>query len=150
MNRLMTYEQDQEVQGRYENQTETEMKRASYDSIVQEAGDLSLTGRRDPRSGPAQRYERFEPITVRAAARVLQLQRSGVVSAKEAAFYLRELATMDAHAGKSPITVRAAQLRAAAGPVGARCLTRRGGWDHPRSSRPGESGLLEFEASVLA
>jgi hypothetical protein len=62
-----------------------------------------------------QRYERFEPITVRTAARVLQLQRAGVVSAREAAFYLRELLAMDAHADAEAFSalVRAAQLRAA-------------------------------------
>jgi hypothetical protein len=46
------------------------------------------------------RYERFEPITVRAAARVLHLQRTGVVSPAEARFYLHELAAMDRHAGR--------------------------------------------------
>lgn len=62
-----------------------------------------------------QRYERFEAITVRTAARVLQLQRAGVVTAREAAFYLRELLAMDAHAGAEAFSalVRAAHLRAA-------------------------------------
>lgn len=50
-------------------------------------------------AGSEERCDRFEPITVRAAARVLQLQRAGVVSAHEARFYLRELVTMDLHAG---------------------------------------------------
>jgi hypothetical protein len=64
---------------------------------------------------PGQRYVRFEPITVCAAARVVELRWAGVVSAKEAAFYLRELATMDAHAGEEafPDLVRAAQRHAA-------------------------------------
>src|SRR5688572_13422062 len=75
---------------------------------------VSRTGsRRRPRERPASaaptvrsaagrggRYERFEPITVRAAARVLHLQRSGVVTPREARFYLSELAEMDAHAGR--------------------------------------------------
>jgi hypothetical protein len=66
---------------------------------------------------PQQRYERFEPVTVRAAARVLQLQRSGVIPAADAAFYLRELATMDAHAGADSFEslLRAARRQAAAG-----------------------------------
>jgi hypothetical protein len=54
--------------------------------------------RSDDLGRPERRYERFEPITVRAAARVLQLQRAGVVSAEETRFYLRELAEMDLHA----------------------------------------------------
>src|SRR5438067_57245 len=60
---------------------------------------------------PGPRYARFEPITVRAAARVLRLQRAGVVSAREAGFYLRELAAMDAHAGRGAFRslVRAAR-----------------------------------------
>lgn len=43
--------------------------------------------------------EQFEPVTVRAAARVLQLQRASVVSLPEARFYLQELAAMDRYAG---------------------------------------------------
>src|SRR5436309_2766040 len=53
---------------------------------------------RGARPGAGRRYERFESITVRAAARVLQVQRDGDITAQEAEFYLRELAAMDAHA----------------------------------------------------
>ena len=53
-----------------------------------------------PPAQPAPRYQRFEPVTVRAAARVLQLQRVGIVTAGEARFYLQELADMDEHAGR--------------------------------------------------
>jgi len=62
-----------------------------------------------------QRYERFEPITVRAAVRVLQLQREGVVTVKETASYLRWLVAMDAHASEDafPRLVRAAQRHCA-------------------------------------
>src|ERR1051325_5818576 len=69
--------------------------------------------RRDAVEAPGlePRDERFEAITIRAAARVLQLQRAGVVSAREARFYLRELTDMDAHAGRhaSPALARAAE-----------------------------------------
>jgi hypothetical protein len=62
-----------------------------------------------------QRYVRFEPITVRAAARVVELQWAGVIPAQDAPYYLRELLAMDAHAGEAafPNLVRAAQRRAA-------------------------------------
>ena len=43
---------------------------------------------------------RFEAITVRAAARVLRLQRTGVISTAEADFYLAELAEMDRYADR--------------------------------------------------
>ncbi len=45
------------------------------------------------------RYERFEPVTVRAAARLLRAGRTGLLSAAEADFYLEELVALDAHAG---------------------------------------------------
>jgi hypothetical protein len=82
------------------------------------AGSARAT-RGDGPENPRRRYERFEPITVRAAARVLHLQRGGVVSAREAWFYLRELAAMDAHAGPGafPSLARMAQRRACARPI---------------------------------
>lgn len=66
------------------------------------------------------RFARFEPITVATAARVLQLQRAGVVTPQEADFYLRELLALDAHADETafPGLFRAAQLRASTRPVG--------------------------------
>jgi hypothetical protein len=65
------------------------------------------------------RYERFEPITVRAAARVLHLQRTGIVTPAEARFYLQELTAMDAHAapGSSPSLARLAERRLPNGPA---------------------------------
>ncbi|MGV3720577.1 MAG: hypothetical protein ACO1SX_06665 [Actinomycetota bacterium] len=65
--------------------------------------------------GPEPRYDRFEPITVRAATRVLQLQQAGVVTAPEARFYLSELVTMDRHAGPGALRslTRLAQRHAA-------------------------------------
>jgi hypothetical protein len=66
-------------------------------------------------SAAEQRYARFEPITVRAATRILQLQQAGVVTENEARFYVRELVAMDAHAGEGAFQslLRAAQRRAA-------------------------------------
>lgn len=49
----------------------------------------------------AANLRRFEAVTVRAAARVLELEWVGTVSPEEALFYLEELAEMDAHAGGS-------------------------------------------------
>jgi hypothetical protein len=78
--------------------------------------DLVLVEREEPAgaTGDGRRYERFEAITVRAAARVLRLQQCGVVAAHEAEFYLRELAAMDAHAGRGAhrSLLRAAQRQA--------------------------------------
>src|SRR5205823_2231246 len=63
----------------------------------------------------------------------LQLQRAGVVSAREARFYLRELAAMDRHAGRGafPTLARMAQ-RAAATRRGARARRDEG----PDRGRP--------------
>jgi hypothetical protein len=47
------------------------------------------------------RFEKFEPITVRAAARVLYLGRTGRLSAPQVESYVRHLAAMDPHA--SPV-----------------------------------------------
>jgi hypothetical protein len=82
-------------------------------------------------------YERFEPITIRAAARVLHLQRAGVVSAAEAEFYLRELASMDAHAGDGAYAslLSAAQRRPSSQPVkGRRTRRTEGGQDRRRGA----------------
>jgi hypothetical protein len=70
---------------------------------------------RNPSGGAA---PRFEPVTVGAAARVLRLHREGGLSAREARFYLRELAAMDAHAGAGavPALVRAARLKSEGNP----------------------------------
>jgi hypothetical protein len=52
-------------------------------------------------------YLRFESITVRAAVRVIRLQRAGVVSGIEADFYISELAAMDRHIGAQGASVLA-------------------------------------------
>ena len=46
------------------------------------------------------RYERFEPVTVRAAARLLRAGRTGLLTPVEADFYLAELVALDAYAGQ--------------------------------------------------
>jgi hypothetical protein len=81
----------------------------------------SASGWSNALSAPEPRYDRFEPITVRAATRVLQLQQAGVVSAPEARFYLRELVTMDRHAGPGALKslTRVAQRHAVARPTAA-------------------------------
>lgn len=61
---------------------------------------------------------RFEPITVRAAVRVIQLQRAGVVSNLEADFYLSELAAMDRHTGPRGAAALARLARRQASPEG--------------------------------
>jgi hypothetical protein len=83
---------------------------------------------------------RFEPITVRAAARVLQLQRAGVVSAAESRFYLRELAAMDRHAGSGagPALRRMARRFASS-----RVLVRDGGAPGPARGRRAGGRALE-------
>jgi hypothetical protein len=83
-----------------------------------EAAGAGARGREVVPAAP-RRYERFEPVTVRAAARVLQLQRSGVIPATDAGFYLRELAAMDAHAGENAFEslLRAARRQEAVGQV---------------------------------
>ena len=58
-----------------------------------------------------QDYLRFEPITVRAAVRVIKLQRAGVVSSVEADFYISELAAMDRHTGSKGAAVLARMAR---------------------------------------
>jgi len=64
-------------------------------------------------------YERFQPITVRAAVRVVQLHRAGVVTAREARFYIRELAAMDGQTDRRafPSLNRIARRHAAARPM---------------------------------
>jgi hypothetical protein len=59
---------------------------------------------------------RFEPITVRAAVRVIRLQRAGVVSGVEADFYISELAAMDRHTGARGAGVLARMARRQATP----------------------------------
>lgn len=69
-----------------------------------------VTGRRQRRQ-----FQRFEAVTVRAAARVFQLERAGVVCAGEAAYLVGELAASDAYASReaAPYLSRAARHRAA-------------------------------------
>ena len=85
-----------------------------------------------PRNETQRRYERFEPITVRAAARVLQLQQTGIVSSWEAGFYLHELIDMDRHAtrGAYPNLLRLAQRH-----LGHRALSRTRS-EEPEGARP--------------
>lgn len=66
------------------------------------------------------RYVRFEPITIRAAARVVHLGRLGCLLPGEVTFYARELACLDAHAGPSaaPVLVRLATRLSALGLTG--------------------------------
>jgi hypothetical protein len=45
------------------------------------------------------RYERFHPVTVRAAGRVMQLAHAGEIGFGEAGFYVRELAALDGRFG---------------------------------------------------
>lgn len=73
----------------------------------------------------------FEAVTVRAAARVLELEWVGTVSPDEARFYLEELAEMDAHAsgaghgaGEGEALRLAAEHRLAS-----RNSTRTSGWE---------------------
>jgi len=104
MELCMGYSDDQKLDGRGEHESESCPVSA---------------GRDDKRA--ERRYERFEPITVRAAARVLQLRRAGVVSPREARFYLQELAAMDQHAGRGsfPRLARMAERHMATRPMAA-------------------------------
>jgi hypothetical protein len=88
----MAYETEQKLQGQGENDLSGTGRRAMQ-------GDFYLTPGVSP-VPPPPRYQRFEPVTVRAAARILQLQRVGIVTAEETRFYLRELADMDEHASR--------------------------------------------------
>ena len=45
------------------------------------------------------RYERFEPVTVRAAARLAHLSHNGRIPREEISAYFRNLASLDPHAG---------------------------------------------------
>lgn len=56
-------------------------------------------GRTAESERPVKRYERFEPVTVRAAARLLRAGRTGLLTAAEADFYLAELVALDTFAG---------------------------------------------------
>jgi hypothetical protein len=104
---------EQKLGGRCEGELDA-VRRVSRGSSGRRAGEQPASAGAARNGGPGRTerpYERFEPITVRAAARVLQLQRAGVVSAREAQFYLRELTAMDAHAGRGafPSLARAAR-----------------------------------------
>jgi hypothetical protein len=92
MERTMANETDQKLQGWIEGELNGTSRGATR-------GDFYLIPGMSPVQ-PAPRYQRFEPVTVRAAARVLQLQRVGIVTAGEAQFYLQELADMDEHASR--------------------------------------------------
>jgi hypothetical protein len=122
MNLAMAYDEDLKVDALSGGRTRRAAE-ASADGLESDSPSTS-----EPR------YERFEPITVRAAARVLQLQRAGVVTATEARFYLHELAAMDAHAGEGAFEslFRAARRCAATRPTAGRApspCSRRG--SHP-------------------
>ena len=69
---------------------------------------------------PAACFIRFDPVTVRAAARVLHLRRLERLSAAEARSYLWNLAAMDPHACADDVRslYRVAARRAALGNTG--------------------------------
>ena len=75
-----------------------------------------------------ERYERFEPVTVRAAARVVRLGRARLLSEGEVAFYVRELALLDRYDGAPAALWKAARWRSAFGgtraPSGVRFRSR--------------------------
>lgn len=106
----MGYREAHELDSRSDGEWELVGRRMSLGgSRPREATAAAATREHLGRRG--QRSRRFESVTVRAAARVLELQRCGVVSATEARFFLRELVSMDAHAarGASPSLLRAAR-----------------------------------------
>lgn len=117
MQLCMGYETEPARDERYEGELDAVVRRVSRHAIRRREGDPHVAaGARGGRPGkPVRHCQRFEPITVSAAARVLQLKQSGVLSATEAWFYLHELAAMDAHAGREafPALLRGAQLHAA-------------------------------------
>ena len=63
------------------------------------------------------RYRRFEPITVRAAARVLRLASRGVVESRDTRWYLQQLCHLDRYAASDSHAElhRLARLRYPAG-----------------------------------
>jgi hypothetical protein len=98
----MGCDEERTLVGRNESQMDAVVRRMLRDSARRRESDRRVGERAARNSGLGRgegRYERLEAITVRTAARVLQLQRAGVVTAREARFYLRELVAMDAHAG---------------------------------------------------
>jgi hypothetical protein len=86
-----------------------------------------------------ERYAHFEPVTVRAAARVIHLAEGGRVSRWDATYYVQQLAAIDAlatHAGAVPALRRLARWRSAFGRTGAPSTVR-----SQRSSRPRRARL---------
>jgi hypothetical protein len=50
---------------------------------------------------PKNRFERFQPLTVRAAARIIRLSEAGRIPRWEVEHYLRELVATDAFASRN-------------------------------------------------
>jgi len=73
------------------------------------------------------RYFRFEPLTVRAAARVVYLEQTGRLPLRDVRFYLRELSVMEPRAGgRARHRLRQlAERRAALGHTGVTLPARR-------------------------
>src|SRR3954451_1056142 len=67
------------------------------------------------------KFQRFDPITVRAAARIVHMGASGRLTTWEVRYYLRELAAMLPRAGRGATRglSRLAMRRAALGHTGA-------------------------------
>src|SRR4051812_11748619 len=79
-----------------------------HQPIRHHPGTSSSAGRagRHRETGPGvipaaviKRYHRFEPITVRAAARLVRLARFNGITGREVLYYVRELAELDRSAG---------------------------------------------------
>jgi hypothetical protein len=94
---------------------------------------------------------RFEAVTVRAAARVLELEWVGTVTPAEARFYLEELAEMDAHAGGAGhgSGVGEALRLAAEQRLATASSTRTSGWQiHTDRLRIGPSAALRAHVAA--
>lgn len=107
---------------------------AAWGSTLRRESEIAVDPEpRDSAGGHERRYDRFEAITVRAAARVLQLQQSGIVSAWEAGFYLHELVDMDRYASPGAYS---SLLRMAQRHLGHRAPVRARTSEDPDESRP--------------
>jgi hypothetical protein len=151
MERCMGYDQELKRNGRCEGALDSPVGRVSMGRIrCRQTGRLagaSAVGNGEP-ANPECGGEEFEPVTVRAAVRVVQLQRAGVLPAGEARFYLHELAAMDAHAGPEafPSLARLAQRLTAARPIAGQGVEAGRGYP----VRRGASSRAARELPVLA
>jgi hypothetical protein len=91
------------------------------------------------------RYHRFDPITIRAAARLVHMGRTGRLSEWEVRYYIRELTAMVPQAAPraSRALRRLAERRAALGHTGVPPSSRR------RSQPPVEAGSLGVEVALV-